>query len=287
MKNPIERYRQIRLVALDLDGTLLHSDMSLSRESRQAIARVQRLGIEVVIASGRPYHSLPDVMLQLPDLHYAITSNGAAIHTLPDGERYYGVCLSPDAVLQILSVTEHRPVLFETFIRGVAYTEACYFKDPVQWGNPHPAYIWKTRKPVCDMRAFIRENRKNLDGIAIVCMQQEEKNRLQNQLQETVQNVDITTSCSQLLEIADGQAGKATALQRLCQKMNLSLNQCAAFGNAENDSQMLCDAGLGIAVANASPVCLRCADLVTQSNDKDGVAKILLEIAAARECAKL
>lgn len=276
-------YARIRLAALDLDGTLLRRDMTLSDRSRRAIARVQRAGVEVVIASGRPYGSLPEEMTQLPGLHYAITSNGAAIHHLPDGARLYGSCLSPAAVARILAETAQRPVLLETYISGAAYAEARYVRDPARWGNPHPEYIWATRTPVADMRAFLQENQARLDGIAIVCLEQAEKRQLQEILERTVPDIYLTASCSQLLEIADRQAGKAAALRRVSQQLQLPLSQCAAFGNAENDSQMLAEAGLGVAVANAEPGCLAQADRIAPSNEEDGVAQVLEEITAARE----
>ena len=81
----------------------------------------------------------------MPGLSYAITSNGAAIHRLPDGARIWGSSLSQAAVEVILAETAHFPVLLEAYISGVAYTEARYFEDPVRWGNPYPAYIWNTR----------------------------------------------------------------------------------------------------------------------------------------------
>ena len=244
-------FGEIHLVAIDLDGTLLQPDMRLSDRARNAILRIQKTGVEVVIASGRPYCSLPETVTQLPGLSYAITSNGAAIHRLPDGARIWGSSLSQAAVEVILAETAHFPVLLEAYISGVAYTEARYFEDPVRWGNPYPAYIWNTRKPVADMRS--------------------------------APEVYLTASCSQLLEIADRQAGKAAALQRICQKKRVPLFQCAAFGNGENDSRMLQEVGLGVAVANAEPECLAAADLIAEENKADGVAQVVEAIAAARE----
>ncbi|MEI3129715.1 MAG: hypothetical protein V8S89_02305 [Oscillospiraceae bacterium] len=97
---------------------------------------------------------------------YAITSNGAAIHRLPDESvRRSAFCQA--AVEVILAETAHFPVLLEAYISGVAYTEARYFEDPVRWGNPYPAYIWNTRKPVADMRFFLQQHCRELDGICL------------------------------------------------------------------------------------------------------------------------
>ena len=112
-------FGEIHLVAIDLDGTLLQPDMRLSDRAGNAILRIQKTGVEVVIASGRPYCSLPETVTQLPGLSYAITSNGAAIHCLPDGARIWGSCLSQAAVEVILAETAHFPVLLEAYISGL------------------------------------------------------------------------------------------------------------------------------------------------------------------------
>lgn len=276
-------FGEIHLVAVDLDGTLLQPDMRLSDRARNAILRIQKTGVEVVIASGRPYCSLPETVTQLPGLSYAITSNGAAIHRLPDGARIWGSSLSQAAVEVILAETAHFPVLLEAYIAGVAYTEARYFEDPVCWGNPYPAYIWNTRKPVADMRSFLQQHCRELDGITVVCMDPAVKRELSHAIGQLAPEVYLTASCSQLLEIADRQAGKAAALQRICQKKRVPLFQCAAFGNGENDSRMLQEVGLGVAVANAEPECLAAADLIAEENKADGVAQVMEAIAAARE----
>ena len=109
------------------------------------------------------------------------------------------------------------------------------------------------------------------------------KRELSHVIGQLAPEVYLTASCSQLLEIADRQAGKAAALQRICQEKRVPLFQCAAFGNGENDSRMLQEVGLGVAVANAEPECLAAADLIAEENRADGVAQVMEVIAAARE----
>ena len=167
-------------------------------------------------------------------------------------ERGSGSCYPEAAVEVILAETAHFPVLLEAYISGVAYTEARYFEDPVRWGNPYPAVQhWNTRKPVADMRSFLQQHCRELDGITVVCMDPAVKRELSHAIGQLAPEVYLTASCSQLLEIADRQAGKAAALQRICQEKRVPLFQCAAFGNGENDSRMLQEVGLGVAVANA------------------------------------
>lgn len=272
--------KTIQLVALDLDDTLLNEKSQLTPGTKDALQALIRLGVEVVIASGRPFSSLPETVLSVPGIRFAITSNGAAIQQVPGGERIHGSTLSCHAVDVILSVTEQEPVLLETFIEGIAYADARYVADPVQYGASEHAvgYVQRTRRPVENIRVFITEHCGKLDSIDIICPQPEWKWGYLERIMALTSDVYLTTSCRQLLEISDIQAGKASALQHLCAQLNLTADQCVAFGNAENDIDMLQFAGLGIAVSNATPACLAAADRICGSNAEDGVAQVLWEI---------
>lgn len=280
MEGCVMDLKQIKLVALDLDDTLLNFKGQLLPATKQAIEELLRLGIEVVIASGRPYASLPEAVLSIPGIRYAVTSNGAAIHQVPGGKRIHGFTLTCEAVEVILSVTENEPVLLETFIGGVAYADARYVQDPVRYGAGEKAigYIQRTRNPVDNIRGFIKENCGKLDSIDVICPQPEWKSVYAEKISALTQDVYLTTSCRQLLEISDDQAGKASALRHLCNKLEIEPGQCAAFGNAENDVDMIRFAGLGVAVSNATQVCLEAADLICGSNDEEGVAKVLWDM---------
>lgn len=272
--------KNIKLAALDLDDTLLDSQGQLSHYSRQVLQQAIARGITVVIASGRPYASLPEAVLSIPGIRYAVTSNGAAIHQVNTGERLCGFTLSREDVEKILTVTRGEPVLLETFIDGRAYADHRYVADPVRYGAGEKAvdYIHRTRQPVENIRTFIRENCGKLDSIDIICPQPEWKAVYRQRLEQLGAAVYLTTSCRQLLEISDQRAGKESALQYLCKLLDLQPQQCAAFGNAENDIGMLRFAGLGVAVANATPACLAAADVVCGDNDSDGPAKLLAEL---------
>lgn len=269
--------KNIKLVALDLDDTLLNSDGKLSLYSRQVLVQLSAQGITVVIASGRPYTSLPLSILSIPGVEYVVTSNGAAIYRVSSGKRLHGFTLSCDAVKKILTVTEGEPVLLETFIDGIAYADARYVSDPVRYGAGERAvtYIRRTRHSVENIRDFIRENCGKLDSIDIICPQPEWKAVYRQRLEAAGAAVYMTTSCRQLLEISDRQAGKESALRYLCTQLNLQPAECVAFGNAENDIGMLRFAGLGIAVANGTPACLQAADKICGDNDSDGPERFL------------
>ena len=108
--------KKIKLIALDLDDTTLRSDASLAPETAEAIALAQSKNIEVVIASGRAFKSLPKAVLAIDGLRYAISSNGAAIENIADGTRLMSFTLKPQSVQEILDVFAGER--FEAFIDG-------------------------------------------------------------------------------------------------------------------------------------------------------------------------
>ena len=93
----------------------------------------------------------------------------------------------------------------------------------------------------------------------------------------------VTDLCAQLVEIAHADAGKANGIRFLAKRCGISLEQVMACGNADNDAEMLRDAGMGVAVANAMESCLAAADDITDSNDEDGVAKAVERFVLSEE----
>lgn len=120
--------QKIKLIALDLDDTTLRSDASLAPETAAAIAHAVKSGVEVVIASGRAFKSLPKAVLSIDGLRYAISSNGAAIESVADGERIMSFTLKPQSVDCILEVFKDER--FEAFVGGQPYCDAEYYAEP-------------------------------------------------------------------------------------------------------------------------------------------------------------
>lgn len=271
-------YNNIRLVALDLDDTTLRADSSLSDATRDAICELAALGVEIVIASGRAFAALPQVMLELGVVNYAITSNGAAINRVPDGSRIHSRTLSERAARAALAVIPEHFIL-EVFVDGTPYSDRRYVEDPVRFGCRPTLieYIQSTRKPTEDVRAFAFANISGLDSINIVSSPEDRKTLIPA-IAAAADDICITSGGRHLLELVDHRAGKGAALCELCRMLGIDRSQVISFGNADNDVDMIKFAGIGVAVANSDESCLAAADIVTASNHDDGVAQILREI---------
>lgn len=264
----------IRCIALDLDRTTLDKKGRLSPENRQAMISAMEQGVHLVIASGRSFGTLPREVTDLPGIEYAVTSNGAAVYHVPTGKCLQVFRLAPEAVEKILELTRHEPVSYEAFIDGEAYADADYIRNPVKYGATPQAieYIRHTRHLEEDILGFIREHIQQLESMDLIVADPRDKERIEGILRQHVSGIYITSSVRQLIEISHEKAGKRSGLQYVMEKLGLTRQEVAAFGDGDNDAEMLAFAGCGIAVANASPACRAAADYVTRSHEENGVA---------------
>ncbi len=270
----------VKCIALDLDRTTLNKEGRLSRQNRKAIEDAVASGIHVVIASGRAFDTLPEDVLAVPGIEYAVTCNGAAMYHVPDGKCLKRYQLPQDAVEAIMRATGQEDVTYEAFIDGIAYAGREYIENPAHFGvTPQAAaYIKATRHGCDDIVRFIHENRHHLDSMDIIVKSGEEQEKIWKLAADCTDKIYITSSVCQLIEIAHRDAGKKSGLAFFAELLGLSREETAAFGDADNDIDMLQYAGVGIAMGNASEGCKSAADLITKHHDEDGLAYGIWEL---------
>lgn len=266
-------------IALDLDGTTLDHQGNLSRENRTAIEYAISLGVHIIIASGRSFQSLPKSVTEIPGIEYAVTSNGASVCQVSTGEKLQNYMIEKKVIHKILELTQDEEIVYEAFIDGHAYADIAYVNDPIRYGASPEAveYVKGTRQFVEDMPAFMKAHAGELESMDIVVRNLELKKRICNKLECISDKIYLTSSVDQLVEIADKNAGKASGLRYLKEHLQIPREHMAAFGNADNDIDMIEYAGYGYAVENASDNCKRAADYIVRSNDQDGAAQGIYE----------
>lgn len=264
----------IKCIALDLDGTTLHRN-TISPANRRAIEEAVNRGVHVVVASGRSWTALPGPVMEIPGIKYAITSNGAAVYECGSRKCIRRVTLEPEAVLRVLEITRDMWIGCETFVEGEPYAQKDYIADPVSFGAaPYVVdYIQSTRKPVDNIREFIKRNRHCLDGIDIIAEGDSILGNLFNVISQSCQKVYVTSSVANRVEVAHKEAGKHKGLRFLLERFGISPDETAAFGDGDNDVEMLSFVKYGFAMENGSRRCKEAAAFRTSSNEKDGVAE--------------
>ena len=131
----------IKCIALDLDRTTLNEHARLSDGNREALEYAISKGVHIVIASGRGFDSLPEDVLSIPGIEYAITSNGASVYHNPSGKRLMSYTLTPRSVQEILALTAGHHVAYEAFIDGIAYAQEDYVEHPDLYGAANAALL--------------------------------------------------------------------------------------------------------------------------------------------------
>ena len=266
----------IRMVALDLDGTALTSSREFSPRTVRAFRAAMEQGVHIVISTGRVWNSLPECMFRIDGLEYVITSNGARVTHMPDEEILLEKTIPADAVEQVIGLIRGRGFSVDGFTEGKAYIDASEYEDMEKNGSDFRTvdYVLSTRYPVEGLLDFILLRREKIENISIVLRTPEERDRLMRELTD-IPNITLTSSFDYNIEIGDRTTSKAAALKFLMKRLGIHKSQLMACGDSENDLAMMRLAGLGVAVANASRHVQEQADYVTDTNDRDGVAKAI------------
>lgn len=268
----------IRLIALDLDGTLLSPDhVTVSEANRAALRAAHSAGIAVAAATGRTLSILGDVCTQVPQIGYVLYSNGAGAANRLTGEVLYENALPwPDAA-RLFDYFDRFPVFAEVYAGGVSYAQ----RDKERFfpfGVFPQDFVEEARRgmTVCDsFRDTLRD--KAVEKFTVYTVDKALYRAMWNELSADG-GFAVTTSFPVSIDVTKAGADKGAALAGLCRALGLSPEQSMAFGDAENDSPMLHSAGIAVAMGNASDACKAAADYITKSNGEDGVAYALHEL---------
>ncbi len=282
-KNMTERGKEqkIRMIAFDLDGTALHRSKGLTEFTKRTLEKAARSGKMIVAASGRVWAALPEKLTDMQEMEYFITGNGSSILYRKQGsqavERIYGKDMEPDKVEAMLAVAADYPWPMEVFMDGAAYARADYVAHPTAFGASSDTYVRTTRKPVADIEDFVRRNISHIEGLNLIVADMEEKRVIRSRL-EKIKDVYVTSSVPRYLEVSRGGVCKGTALQYLAKRLDISRDEILAFGDGENDIEMLQYAGIGVAMENGEKKLQAAADRIAPDCDEDGMAKTIQEL---------
>lgn len=273
--------KEFRAICSDLDHTLLMPDKSISPKTGRCLRALMERGMEVIPCTGRSFCSLPESVTSFPGIRYVVVSNGAAIYDLAGKKAIIRHCLREDFAGDLMAFLQEKkePVTFECFVEGQAYTSRAYFDEPADFGIPgeiEKRYVQSTRKPVPDIRNFIFENGDRLEALDVI-LPPGLRDKVSEMIREEFPDIYLTTSVPHLIEISHLLSGKHRGIRELTDQLGFGTDQVIAFGDGDNDSEMLAMAGLGIAVANGTERCRKAADLVIGPSRDESVAGFLTD----------
>lgn len=268
--------KDIGLIALDLDGTLLTTQKELSERNREALFRCAAQGIEIVPCTGRIWAGVPEIIKKLPGIHYAITVNGAVVEDLGNHRVLDERKLALKTALEILDMAKEFRTMYDAYVGGQGYGEARFMNHMEDYGIPETlkTMIQETRRPVENLPDKLRSMNSPVAKINYFFDDEKERQRAKAAL-EARGDVVVTSSFANNLEINAPGATKGEAIVRLADHLGMAHERTMGFGDGENDMTMMTMAGIGVAMENAGAVLKANADYVTLSNDEDGVAAAL------------
>ncbi|MEC1736799.1 MULTISPECIES: Cof-type HAD-IIB family hydrolase [Bacillus] len=281
----------MKLIAIDLDGTLLNSKHQVSTENENALRQAQQDGIEVVVSTGRAYFDVVSIFQPLGIKTWVISANGAVIHD-PDGRLFHSETIDKKRAYDILSWLESENYYYEVFTDSAIYTPQNGRQlldvelDRVKSANPEAdlsvliqaAEVQYSQSGFAYINTFqeLFEEDKQIDFYNILGFSFF-KEKLEAGWQRYQHDKDLTlvSSADHNFELSSKKASKGQALERLAKRLNIPMNETAAVGDSLNDKSMLEAAGKGVAMGNAREDIKAIAGAVTLTNDEHGVAHMI------------
>lgn len=273
--------KEIRLIALDLDGTLFDNNSRISEKNIQTIQQAVAKDIHVVISTGRPYGGLPFEQIADSGIRFAITANGSAIYEISSGKCLYEEAMDEELIFPILDFLLARDIHMDAFINGKGYSPISCIEAGEKLNVPAALkhYITKTRTRVENLPLFIHENHLKVQKMTLNFFPDgkggfTDREKVRKFLESNPQITCVSGGYNNL-EFTRADVSKGAALVKLAQLLEISPEATMAVGDTENDLAILKAAGIGVAMGNAIPSVKAEADYVTSPNTEDGVANAI------------
>ena len=266
----------LRLIAFDLDGTLLRSDKSISPRTMHALHAAQERGVLLVPATGRLYRSLPEALLDEQLSRYFILVNGAQVYDSLESRTLLREELPPELALPMLQFLKTRNVVRGVYIDGLGHMSLSDYEeiDDVAATPATSALMRRSYQTDEDLDAVTAQH-DSVQKIIAFFRNPDDKQATIREIISRFPGYTVSSSLGNNIEINAQNATKGSALCFLCEKIGVPIGQCMAFGDGTNDYSMLRAAGFGVAMGNASEEVQSCADAVTETNEEDGVARMI------------
>lgn len=283
-----------KLVAIDLDGTLLNSYGEISENTRDAIKRSVEKGVEIVLASGRPISSVEDLANELQANHYIISGNGATVYDMQKQETIYDRFLSKEQILNIVKICEENSIYYNIYTENEVLTKSLNYNTLFYHSeNTHKQeekrtniniltdvydYVLKSndkkylKVTVCDQSQIvfgsIIKKLRTITDIDVLDVAHMSRKIIKSGTEEVLVEYCYT-------EITNQNVNKWTALEYIMEQNNIQREEVIAIGDNVNDKEMIEGAGLGVAMGNSTENIKEIANIETTTNNEEGVYKIL------------
>lgn len=283
-----------KLVAIDLDGTLLNSYGIVTEYTKQTIKKCIQKGIEIVLASGRPNDSIEAIAKEIGATNYFISGNGALIYDMQKRESIYEKYMTKEKVLEIIKICEENSISYNVYTNktilatSLKHNVLYYHKENLKKEENKKTHI----NIVENMYEYVKQLNEERFLKITVC---DENNSIFNSIIrklrqiEGIEVLDVSHMSRKMIrqgteeipieyyytEVSLAEVDKWNAIEFLQEKLGIKKEEIIAIGDNMNDKKMIEEAGLGIVMKGSTPIVSEVADYITEGNNEDGVAKAL------------
>ncbi|MGE9553310.1 sugar-phosphatase [Erwinia amylovora] len=266
----------IKLIAIDMDGTLLNPQHEVTPRVKQAIQAARDKGVAVVLATGRPFIGVQRYLMEL-DLRqegqYCITNNGALVQKAETGDCVAEVTLNYHDYLYFEQLARELGVHFQALTKSLLFTPN---KDISEY-SVHESYL--TGIPLRYRAVEEMDKSATFPKVMMIDVPSILDEAIKRIPQEARDRYTIMKSSPYYLEILSKQVNKGAGVKALADRLGLAREEVMAVGDQENDIAMLEYAGTGVAMGNGIDSVKAVAQFVTKTNQEDGVAHAIEKFA--------
>lgn len=258
----------IKMLAIDMDGTLLNSFSRISSADLNALYRLKEAGILIVPATGRTISALPHSLMEHPDLfRYIISSNGAVLYDRLQQKNLALQAIPHDLAADLVDTFRYDPVFLSAHIDHEYWVDGKLMQINGRIVFGKDALKTKVAK---NLSKIIKETSSPIEEIQLYFLGRKTKEKIKQKLKDFPELHGAFTSA--YVEIFDRMASKGKALKNLAEQLGIEKEEIACIGDGENDVLMFSQAGLSIAMGNAKEAIQEKADRITKSHNQNGVA---------------
>ena len=282
-----------KLVAIDLDGTMLNQYGIITEKTKKAISKAQEKGVEVMIASGRAITSVKRFSKEINSNKYFISGNGAITYDIKNNKILYENILSKTKALKIIKICEENSIYYNVYTengiiaKNLSYNTLYYYKDNLTKPDENRTHI----NIVENVYDYFEQREEKILKIMICDEHKTVFNSIVRKLKELseIEVLEVSHMSRKIIkqgtdeialeyfytEVSAKDVDKWNALEEIIGLMNISKEEVVTIGDNANDLKMITNAGLGVAMGESAPYVKQSADIIAPTNDEDGVVIFL------------
>ncbi len=283
-----------QLIVIDLDGTMLNRYGEITKKTKEVVKKCISKGVNIVLASGRPMDSIKAIAKEIGSETYLIAGNGALVYDIKNDKILYKNFMKKEKVLEIIKICEENSIAYNVYTEktiltpNLKYNVLYYYKENLKKEENKKTnisivenmyeYVKNADKEkflkitICDKNSSIFhaiiKKLKDINEIDVLEVSHMSKKVIKQGTEEIPVEYFYT-------EITADKVDKWYAVKFLMEKLELTQDEVMAIGDNLNDKKMIENAGMGIAMKGSTPEIKALAQYVTDTNDQDGVAKVL------------